>query len=70
MFHRKTLERLTEAMFDRLSDAQLTFVIGVDPNHLSDFTDADLQAIVSGTTRADLCKRFDAATKPPMQTAA
>lgn len=62
MSHRKTLDRLRDAMLEGMTDAELTAIIGTDPGDLSDFTDADLQAIASGTAGPELAARFDAAT--------
>ena len=67
MSRRQTLDRLTSAMLEGMTDAELIAVIGTDPGNLSDFSDADLQAIISGTAGPGLCKRFDAATRPPVQ---
>ncbi|MFZ4479689.1 MAG: hypothetical protein ACOYNZ_07330 [Rhodoferax sp.] len=70
MSRRQTLDRLTAAMLERMTDAELIAVIGTDPANLSDFSDAQLQALASGTAGPDLCKRFDAATRPSVQAAA
>lgn len=66
MSRRQTLDRLNRAVLESMTDEQLTEVIGTDPANLSNFSDADLQAIVSGTASTDLCKRFDAAQGLPV----
>jgi len=65
MYRRQTLDRLTSAMLEGMTDEQLIAIIGTDPGNLSDFTDAELQAIVSGTAGPELTTRFDAATTHP-----
>ena len=65
MSRRQTLDRLTSAMLEGMSDEQLIAIIGTDLSNLTDFSDADLQAIVSGTAGPELTARFDAATTHP-----
>ena len=63
MSRRKTINRLTAAALENMTDQQLADLVG--DGDYSGFSDQELQAVVSGTASPALLARVEAASKAP-----
>ncbi len=66
--HRKALKRMTAQRLENMTDAELDALAGPNPPDLSDFTDAEIQAIINDSACPELLARVEAATTPTTST--
>lgn len=63
--HRKALKRMTAQRLKNMTDAELSALSDTNPPDLSDFSDAELDALINDTASPALLAKVDAAPHHP-----